>query len=316
MFDNLVTIPDELKEELKIKTGGLLKENEKELQLFCPFCDDAYRKKNPKWGHLYIGKENLLFYCHRCGEKGHLIKLLSYLNINPNRYFSKEQIVLNQTVKKVETGDKNLSSVSLSQIFNFYREKDKFKTEIEYVEQRTGINPNFFILYGITVLEKQKIHFFTKSNKTVNLVLFRNLNPKFKLRYKKISKNDFWLKTAARWSEIEKIIIAEGVFDVINIFRQINFKNSFYVASLGNYYQKTFEKYFFKFPFVKEFHFFLDNDINEKKLFFRLKTIIEKFHQNNFFISKKKIIFYKNPRFKDFGEIQKFDYEKKFEIIF
>jgi hypothetical protein len=70
-------IPDELKEELKIKTGGLLKENSTEIQLFCPYCDDAYRKPNPKHGHLYIGKHNLLFICHRCQTKGTIFKLLA-----------------------------------------------------------------------------------------------------------------------------------------------------------------------------------------------------------------------------------------------
>lgn len=319
-------ISDELKEELKFRTGGLLKETNEEIQLFCPYCDDAYRRPNPKWGHLYIGKENLLFYCHRCGAKGHIVKLLRDLGISPSKYFSREivSLNLNSVIKEKSLAQKEQFNFKSNNLFLFLREKEKFSDEINYIIKRTGINYEiFFPMYGISIFEKNKIHFFNKDEKNkIEIVLYRNLqetnNDGKKLpKYFKISKNkNFMLKRVFNFLDLERIIFSEGTFDTINLFRNLKFKNSLFVSVQGSYYQKIFETYFLKFPFVNEFHFFLDKDINEKKLFFRLRFILDKIVKNIKIENKKKIIFYKNPKFKDYGEINFFDYKKIFEIDF
>jgi len=328
-----VTVPDELKEELKNKTGGLLKENEKEIQLFCPYCDDAYRKPNPKWGHLYIGKENLLFYCHRCGAKGHLINLLKYLNINPQKYFDQKFLFLNFSSKFIvensiqnknyEKGD--LSKINKNNPFLFLLKRENFLNEINYVIKRTHLKiPEIFPDYGVSIFERNKIHFFNKSFNDgklfLRLIQFRNLDKNIKIRYKKFSDEKYFLifKKINNELEITDLIISEGPFDNINLAGLFfpNYKERLlYIALTGSYYQRAVREFILKYPQIKKIHLFLDSDINEKRLYYRLKNEIDKIYSVIHFIHKKEIILYKNPIHKDYGEIDKFNYTEIFKIV-
>jgi len=61
----------------------------KEIMTYCPFCEGKTGKKH---GHLYISTEEPLFYCHRCGEKGNLVKLLAFFETD----FSLFDIILDE----------------------------------------------------------------------------------------------------------------------------------------------------------------------------------------------------------------------------
>jgi len=312
-------IPDELKFELKEKSGGLLKENSNEIQIFCPYCDDAYRKPNPKWGHLYIGKNNLLFFCHRCGAKGHLIKLLKDLEIDYTKYFRPEQIKGALSVKVSSISGAPISSqIAIQDPYEFLRNPDKFLTEIDYIYKRTNLEPHLFKFYGIGIL-KNEILF--KNLDSENWLIVRYINQKSKIRYKKLVSDNalvfsyYYLKHRKyEIPEINSLIVAEGTFDIVNIFNTIPGFKGYYVSSFGKYYQRAVSEFLIYAPNIKEVHIFLDSDIVLEKLSYLLKKhlrvkIAPIFKKMG--VSKiVKINFYKNPKFKDFGEISHFDYEK------
>jgi len=348
-------IPDELKYELKEKTGGLLKENSKEIQLFCPYCDDAYRRPNPKHGHLYIGKENLLFICFRCGEKGHLFKLLNYLQIPPEKYFKGsdlKRIKIISKISRTELREKNNETNFLKnneiEIFGikfpkhknfvFLKIRETKSEEVEktkkYIFKRTGIENfnlffslNFFpwidsvlffnlknFLFQIRFLsEKMKSKYFFVLNKILDI---NNLTPLEKYF-------GYYLNFEKRLGDknFHDLVFAEGAFDIINIFQK-NRKNYFgdFISIRGSFYQKVLSEFlFFNFNF-RNLIFYLDGDINERKLIYRLRNEIKKFVKFYFshfsevpeFYKKGKLILIKNPLFKDFGEIK--NYSEK--IIF
>jgi hypothetical protein len=282
----------------------------------------------------------LLFYCHRCGARGHIIKLLNYLGINPNKFFNPSFFHLNSQIyseEKFSPEEKNkkIPIIKKSDYFLFLKNPDFFKDEINYVKKRTGIK-NYFLFptYGITIFEKNKIHFFNAPRRPYEnhpkLILFRNLkkekNKKIPKYFRLTTDENFELINLEKnnFLNLEKIFFSEGTFDTINLFRNLPVKikgekNYLFVSVQGSFYQSVFEKYFLKFPHTKEFHFFLDKDINERKLYFRIKNIIDRFTAARLITpttKRKKIFFYKNPLFKDYGEIEKFGFKKIYEVEF
>jgi hypothetical protein len=278
-------IPDTIIEYIREKTGGLLKENNKEYQVYCPFCDDAYRKPNPRWGHLYIAKDKPVFYCHRCNAKGHLIKLLQYLefpDIDKYKYILgyRANSLNIKTIDIIGTGTfrENVSTEQIEIEIEIVNDQDTIQQIEQYLNRRTYLTRSDMERYlmkpvrdktdriGILFLARG---FINRQNTIPFQIRFINSN---KLRYRKlISGGNFYYyltnissSASSFLFQINHIIITEGPFDTINLF---NFYESKYdkllvISVSGSYYQKLLTKVLYYFPFVKSIDLFIDQDID------------------------------------------------------
>ena len=310
----------------------MLKENASEYQVFCPFCDDAYRKPNPRHGHLYISKEKPVFFCHRCNAKGHIIKLLEYLEF-PAIDKIKKLYSFNGLTSKYSNNKRALK-------FNDFRDKEQqliidieklksFSFDINnsivlnYIKRRTGVN-NIQLLQLLNIIpisnkiNKQPAILFL-SNHIYNskhiipyqirlihqkkyIKLVKNTNHKyFHLIDPAIIHNNN--KAGNRLLRTEQIILSEGIFDTVNIYLHIykitdDIKKLF-ITITGAYYQTMIIKLIEYFPLLKQIDIYLDADINVNRLIKMIKYSIKYNNiRNNITIN-----FYKNLFAKDFGDI-------------
>ena len=67
---------DEIIIHLKSISSVFKKESSGWYSIFCPYCDDAVRKLNPKHGHFHLAPSYPYGHCFRCGIKVGLDKLL------------------------------------------------------------------------------------------------------------------------------------------------------------------------------------------------------------------------------------------------
>jgi len=268
-------IVDEKIKEFLRSVSNIYKENEKEIQIFCPFCDDAFRKENPKWGHLYISKEKGLFFCHRCNEKGTLVKLLNEYEFDDKEkikelsfYFNKNSLFSKLEKEDVIINFSNPSSLDsnfLSALYISYFDKKNNQSR-SYLQKRLGISTiDEFLFYKI-LLEKDGVVFCDENFRPIIKRFIRG-----RKRYKKIVSNKYYF-IKNDFSNIA--LITEGVFDAINLHKVFYFNANIFAILGKNYVQATINllKYNFKKIIIA-----VHNDIDTKKLSFFLKRKILKF---------------------------------------
>jgi len=123
----------------------------KEIMTYCPFCEGITGKNH---GHLYISTLRPFFYCHRCGEKGILVKLLKQFDTD----FSLKDIIKSEyqdvlkDLNSEYTGDfKKYSSTIANNVNNetlikeyLYESNiikdERSKDKLDYLVYRTGMN--------------------------------------------------------------------------------------------------------------------------------------------------------------------------------
>lgn len=214
--------------------------NNKWIESFCPMCDDKNRKLNPTRGHLHISRFSGYVKCFRCDYKSNINDLLGYLgynnlkvDINTKIIFNNEQ-EFNSTVPQLKNDDVDL--------LNYY-----FKRTGTFETFRYNINLNS---------EIKSIQFYNSENK---LTVERKINSK--IRYLKHGGYYFFQPLKI----YDTIILAEGPFDIINIFNYAghNQTDSFFVSINGNKYYSC-ANYFKNLFFLKNMKYiiYLDADIN------------------------------------------------------
>ena len=297
-------ISRELIEWIKENTGGLLKENEKEYQVFCPFCDDAYRKPSPRWGHLYISKDKPVFYCHRCNTKGHIIKLLDYLQypeidkikklynyISPNYSDSNRIIIVQDDNSKDKLNSNNDYSIQHKIDIDW-----SLSFVMEYIGKRIGITDRLILdkhlnlkparvsirkddntyetYFGVIIYGQNII------DRSIKPLQARLINSKY--RYIKLLNNkrySYILPLSNHKNiniyNIDTLIISEGVFDTVNIYLYLKELNrcssTLYTTVLGSSYHTKIFEFFVYYPNIKSIHLFVDRDIDIYQL---IKAII------------------------------------------
>jgi len=250
----------------------IFKENNKEIQIFCPYCGDAYRKENPRWGHLYIGKENGLFYCHRCHSKGNLYTLLVDYGFQDENVLNKLKSYFYKSTlfKKItKTSQFNIYDTNksiLSKIDEVYKKyfKKEFEDEINYLKRRLFIDDISELLKFKIDIEKNKILF---CNYYFEPITVRFIKGKY--RYKRYLENTYY---EFSFTLHNKVYITEGPFDLINIYKLIKDKTSYYLSILGKNYLKALE-YSLKF-ISKNVVLFVDTDIDIQRLYFGIIKLI------------------------------------------
>lgn len=245
-------------------------ENKEWFQIFCPFCDDATRKKNPSHGHCYISKKNIPYFkCFRCSESGNLTKLLIHTGFENTSELAKLKSHINfDLISNKKTY--NFKKANNYEIISNQQDVDddnKYRFYDYFNNRCNGISPEKFGIYPSIINNKLLMNFL---NNEGDLILSRYIPPDDNgLRYLKYSNNKFYSFQPLQDITLKKnIIICEGAIDLINIYNFSSIfdnKKSFYIAINGNNYLPTLNEIVKKFLIIGEFniHIIFDNDYNK-----------------------------------------------------
>ncbi len=289
------------------------KETNSQLVIKCPFCGDSEKTNHV---HLYINKEisktfGYSYHCFKCDESGSLLKLLSHLNIlhildkdslieiskkyneqnnfdtYSHYYFNNKVVYNNPKLEYVKSRLKNINKVLLNLLVtDFSNIPDRF----------------FNNAFQKDILQKNYIGFLTMNK---NKIICRRINNNQNFqRYFVLKLNDvedFFVYVEdlnnLKLLQKNKIIFGEGIFTVLNGYRQLKDKFNFdetsiLVAGLGKNYIQAINFIFYNFG-VPDWDIFIlaDQDVDYKK-------IISLFQKNNLY--NVKILYNKDSN--DFGE--------------
>jgi len=191
-----------------------------EYQLFCPYCNDAHRKPNPRHGHLYVlidtDTHTYLFHCFRCDASGHLTKLLL------DTGFTDQEVL--QVLKK-----KGKFTVSTRLVYptekRFKTNYSVFRQAIQYFYQRTGVHQYWY--FGVQPIGRQELYALNFFNSLGIHVCTREIK---KRRFHKYGSYYFFQEPHEIISR--SIVICEGPFDAINA-KLYHFRDNFVLAALG-----------------------------------------------------------------------------------
>ena len=261
---------------LEYIANGMFKDKGSHYMTFCHFCNDMTRKHNPNHGHCYVSKNLPVYYCHRCGSAGTILKLLIYTNFQDQdiidylksfmKYnFVKDYIYLTPKIKY----DKIALLNSISKRIKSVSEKDILSFN-NYLSSRLGnINYSKFLLYPLYISPTEE-----NDSYKVLTVAFNNSNNEFcgarlinqigKIRYKK-EKSWYFFQPFKFNENIKNIIISEGMFDILNLYLYGNYftkGNSFYMSISGKNYMSVIESLIFQELLIGKFniHIILDSD--------------------------------------------------------
>jgi len=279
--------------------SGIYKETSggKEIQIFCPYCGDAFRKNNPKWGHLYISVETGLFYCHRCNEKGTIYKLLIDLGVDDNeilsrlrKYYKIHKQVSSRNVKAIDfiTISNDYKYQERISKYEYYELWYKYSDEYDYLIDRISTDDlELFYYYRLTP-DSNAIVF---NDYEFNEILRRLIKSKYKKRYKKTQDKYYTI-----YKTDYNILIAEGAFDVINIDLYLNYDSFTKIAISGkNYISALAELYLY--TNIKNLVLMVDSDIDINKFY---KYVVKQIHRYEIYVENIEI--YQNKMGKDFSE--------------
>jgi 5S rRNA maturation endonuclease (ribonuclease M5) len=267
----------------------------KEIQIFCPYCGDAFRKNNPRWGHLYISTDTGLFYCHRCNEKGTLYKLLLDLGVDDEevlsklrKYFKVHKQISSKEIRNIDfiTNSIEKFNEKISKV-DYYELWYKYTDEYNYLVNRIDVEDlDLFYYYRLTP-DNNSIVF---NDYEFNEILRRLIKSKHK-RYKKVQDKYYSI-----YKTEYNILIAEGPFDIINIDLYLNY-DAFTKIAIGgkNYISALTELYLY--TNIKNLIIMVDNDIDVNKFY---KYIIKQIHRYEIHVENIEI--YQNSVGKDFSE--------------
>lgn len=275
-----------------------------EFRTRCPFCGDS--QKNLKSAHFYIKcssdlTEPIMYHCFKCNRGGILNnELISAFGINGV-----------EITKEVN-----------NKIFYFKNNKMKIDNEllpssVNYIKYRVGEGLTTEDLLNFRLISLNKLKEVVKSKRVTNtlpndsevisfinednsLVLMRSLFDNY-YRWRKIQLFDNGVSVYTIKTQLDlftkaniTINIAEGIFDVISIYKNFKTKNSVFIAVLSSDYFKGVEYCINKGIIGSniDLNFYLDQDVSEIKLKKELKQIKWVFGD---------IKLYKNAVDKDFG---------------
>jgi len=266
------------------------KEQGGEIVIFCNYCDDSTRQK-ANHGHLYISKSHPVFHCFRCSSSGNLIRLLI------DTGFTDEEILthLAQFIKYKTTKDyyktkrkvtkfKQIQEDIIKRNLDFeMKYRDKFEIYKNYLCSRIG-NVDFSQLLISPSFYNNKLSCMFTNSIGEDIVL-RLIEPYKDYRYhlNQDTSGKYYFQEQD-FENITNIILAEGPFDIINLYLYNSiFKNSYFIALNGKKYSSAIETLILEEFLIGDiqFNFIFDNDVtNYKTYLYRAKTIAKYYNQN------------------------------------
>jgi len=255
---------EKLRSFLDKKTGlAYFNGSHSELICRCPSCEPDSKRRH---GHLYISTHEPLFNCFKCNYKGLVTKLLRLLDENPEDYLYLDKIKiknsefsLNRPIFEVKTYDIP-EDTKLSKIKRAYLKTrlgvdlDEAKVPNLIIDLERFININNLsipdsVLGLYPYLCENFIGFLCNRG---TLIILRNVDCNAKISHFRLKIgeigifSDFYgLKIGPRRPNLNKIVLCEGIFDVLSSKSRTELDNilggtHFLSAVLGRHYYNTF----------------------------------------------------------------------------
>jgi len=275
--------------EIEKHSSVFKKINSEEYRIRCPICGDS--QKNLKDAHCYLKcslklDEPILYNCFLCNSHGAINKqFLDNLGID-----NKFDEILNKQKYNRLMSLKNNKNIELGDI-------SLIKYQMKYLEHRLGkgLNINDFLLFRIVcdinilkdyITEDRIKHILPNNDTSISflsddnsLLLNRAFYENMGYRWKKIKlfENDmqsfYTIKTTVDLFNKLILNIAEGIIDVISIYKNFKTDNDVFIATLGSDYISGIDYAIAKGILGENviLNIYIDNDINEKNLKFKLK---------------------------------------------
>lgn len=303
-----------------------------EINTKCPYCADAPRFRNK--GRLFIGSKQgvPVYYCQHCGASGLVNKqFLDRLNIRDVNIITSINGILKDSYS-YRIVNKTVSKINISYDYmnraKFLLQHSGYIEKLSYLSSRLvegdKLEPEDLNTYRVVlslydfvqhnpdigkVLEKRKdipwkiiedkyIGFISRSG---NKIIFRNIDSSSKNRYynltilPELELNDFYiLHTDLVINKPIKIIMAEGVFDILNISRLYKDENTIFAAVLNKDYKNKI------IDLIKDIGLFLDISV----IIYGDRDVPAKFYKNLYSTIKdivNEFTVYINLAAKDFG---------------
>lgn len=307
-------IKHQIIDDIEKKVDVFYKVSSTQFRIRCPICGDS--QKNPRDAHCYIKCsydpiEPLLFNCFKCNAGGRVTgEFLDKLGVSQaltknidNQRFNKIRSILNVETNIV-TGNPILDS-----------------PQARYIESRLGNGftfddyDRFKIVWDLNVIypfitdrrvknsmpsNLDSISFLSDDKSVLLVRYFRDSDPRWrKIKLFPTENRAFYtIKSTIDLFTKNRIVvnIAEGIMDVLSIYRNFNDENSVFIATLGSDYIGGIDYVIAKglIGYNVILKIYIDSDINEKSLKYRLKKYKWLFEE---------ILVYKNIKSKDVGVI-------------
>jgi len=279
-------------DEIQNHSTVFKKVNSIQYRIRCPICGDSQKDLNDS--HCYIKcdfnnpTEPLLFNCFKCNESGKVTSSFlrklgiksDLINKIDNQRFNKIGSITKTNIELI-TGVPVINSKQIAYIEHrlgngfTLEDFDKFKiiwdmnSVFPYITNQRIKNTMPSNNDSITFLSDDKSVLLTRSfsdegDRWRKITLFSSGNKSF-----------YTIKTTLDLFTQDSIIIniAEGVMDVLSIYKNFNDENSAYIATLGSDYISGVE-YAISKGFIGNniiIKIYIDNDVNEKELKRQLK---------------------------------------------
>ena len=297
----------------KVVSGG------REIVTRCPYCGDSKNQRSAHFYiSVPTSHEELSFYdCKRasCGTSGILDdKVLRKLGCNNSNLLVQLQTHNSKILKLPKY--KRLKSINIYPLKNVYLRQDNYNNDkLNYINNRLGSNYTFkdlmdlkivFNLYDLINMNKLELtrhkmvtdnldryfigfisydNSFCGMRKYKDVELHKSVNKRY-INYNLVNKIDNSKNYYIIPTQIDvfnptpiKIHIAEGQFDILSIYHNLNNDNNFqniYIASGGKGYIQALEFILTEFGIVNyELHFYPDMDIDDMFFSDRIISVIK-----------------------------------------
>lgn len=258
------------------------------IEIFCPYCDDANRKLNPKHGHFHIAPNYPFGHCFRCGTPVGLDKLLLDTNFS-NLDLIKQLRRTNGFIHSKSGRFKSSSIETKQNIFKnalehyqvFYeKHNEQFNIFKQYIYNRCGdIDILYFNLSPTIYQNNVAVQFYNYDGQLTTTRMINSYSNSFRYLIPK-EKQFYYFQDLLDIDEYNDIIITEGAFDLINLrnyYLPFNGNNSFYLALSGNNYKGLITELVQNYLLIGEYniHIVFDNGLKFfEKLLKSIKTSI------------------------------------------
>ncbi len=284
---NFPTIISFLKNQSKIFTTV----GNSEVVIHCPYCDDATRKRAFNHGHCYLSAQHPVWHCFRCESSGSLPRLLLDYGFSDDEVFKDLKYYINFKFKT--DSYKNIINDKTKKTFNIdihtknhmFKDKhlDDFKNIEKYINKRIGslIDYNQFGMVGGKLEGGKNCIHFINSNGERNVSRYITGNK----RYKKYNPDLLNLYFFQKWNFdlYDNIVLAEGPFDIINLYLYTNHKKTFFISMNGKNYFSTLNHLLMTELLLGKYKiiYLFDNDVkNYKYIIKKSKILIDKLNSN------------------------------------
>jgi twinkle protein len=173
----------------------------------CPFC-------NAGKGHFYIGQMNEMFYCQRCGEKGHILSLKKRLGDIPSILHASEYSKVKASPKTIE----------LSLVEKYHKELLENPVALAYLTEQRGFSLETITKFRLGFNDGSITIPYFRDGLCLN-IKSRSIKPSGDLKYFREEGCQsilFNLDNAKKYREA--VIVTEGEFDAI-AFTEMGFPN-------------------------------------------------------------------------------------------